>query len=184
MRSTRFGSHGRLAVAAVLALVAVPALAGLAAGAGQSDIALVRQATVKYHDLDAALADGYTAFYICTEEPEVGAMGQHFVNPALVGDPALDPLRPEVLVYAPQRSGGYRLVALEYVTLRSPWEAEFGDAEPTVLGQHLHLVPEGNRYGLPDFYQVHLWLWQGNPRGLFDDWNPNVSCLGQGDSGG
>ena len=184
MSSMRFRPGGRHVAAIVVVVAALTALAGPVAGGGKSFIADVRQATVAYHDLDAALADGYAPTYICTEQPGVGTMGQHFANESLVLDPAIDPLRPEVLVYAPQRDGGYRLVAVEYLTLRELWEAEFGDAQPMVHGQHLHLVPAGNRYGLPDFYQVHLWLWQGNPRGTFDDWNPNVSCLGEGDGGG
>jgi hypothetical protein len=52
---------------------------------------------------------------------------------------------------------------------------------PTVLGQRLRLVPAGNRYGLPDFYERHLWLWRNNPSGIFQDWNPKVSCRGTGD---
>lgn len=175
---------GNRLIALVIALSAVFVTAGLATADGQSAIAQVRQATAKYHDIDAAVADGYGPFYVCTEQPGIGAMGQHYVNGAFVEDPAIDPLRPEVLVYAPKRDGGYRLVALEYVTIAALWEAQFGSANPTVLGQDLHLVPEGNRYGLPDFYERHMWLWLGNPLGLFEDWNPNVSCLGEGDDGG
>jgi hypothetical protein len=44
------------------------------------------------------------------------------------------------------------------------------------------MVPAGNRYGLPDFYELHAWIWKGNPRGVFDDWNPTVSCRGNGDA--
>lgn len=29
-----------------------------------------------------------------------------------------------------------------------------------------------NRYGLPAFYERHLWLWKPNPAGTFEDWNP------------
>ena len=65
-----------------------------------ADVAAVRQATLKYHDISAAIADGYVAFYLCTEQPGVGTMGQHFVKLRLLGDPAIDPLQPEVLVYA------------------------------------------------------------------------------------
>ena len=34
----------------------------------------------------------------------------------------------------------------------------------------------GNRYGLPPFYELHAWLWQHNPSGFFEDWNPRVTC--------
>jgi hypothetical protein len=170
--------------ALLLALAMVSSAAGLATAAGQSEIAAVRQATVQYHNLQAAIDDGYAEFYVCTEEPGVGTMGQHFVNLSLVFDPAIDPLHPEVLVYAPKRNGGYKLVAVEYVTLDPLWQEAFPGTTPTVFGDELEFVSAPNRYDLPDFWERHVWLWQGNPSGLFFEWNPNISCLGQGDGGG
>lgn len=170
-------------IAAALGLTLALAGSGIAAG-GQADVAAVRQATVKYHDVNAALADGYVLFYECTEQPGVGTMGQHFVKLPLVLEPGIDPLRPEVLVYAPKRNGDWKFVAVEYVTLAPLWEEAFGSATPRVLGRDMEFREEGNRYGLPDFYELHAWIWQGNPRGLFDDWNPNITCLGTGDNGG
>lgn len=162
-------------VAAALALLFVLAVAGSSVAAGKADVPAVRAATLAYRDLNAAIGDGYIEFYVCTEQPGVGTMGQHFVNLELVGDPAIDPLRPEVLVYQPTRSGGYRLVAVEYVTFA---------AGQTVLGQTMNAVPAGNRYGLDPFYARHAWIWQANPAGLFADWNPSLTCLGEGDNGG
>jgi hypothetical protein len=162
-------------IAAALGLTLALAGSGIVA-AGQADVAAVRRATLKYHDLSAALADGYVLFYECTEQPGVGTMGQHFINFDLVGNDAVDPLQPEGLVYAPRRGGGYKLVAVEYVTFQ---------AGLTVLGQSMNTVPATNRYGIPsEFYAKHAWIWQGNPAGLFADWNRNVSCLGMGDEGG
>jgi hypothetical protein len=176
----------RRALATVLGLALLCASSGVAVAAGQAGIADVREATAKYHDLDAALADGYVLFYVCTEEPGVGTMGQHFANLDLVGgDPSIDPLRPEVLVYEPKRNGdGYRLVAVEYVTIQELWAGQNGGATPTVLGQDLSPVGATNRYGMPAFFQRHVWLWEPNPGGIFADWNPNVSCRGDGDQGG
>ena len=37
-------------------------------------------------------------------------------------------------------------------------------------------MPAGNRYNLPDFYELHAWIWKHNPSGMFEDWNPTVSC--------
>ena len=186
MGSMRSNRRARAAAAVLLALSIVPAFAGLTAGARKSDIPAVREATLKYKDLGAALADGYIKFYECTEQPGVGTMGQHYANLSLVGTREIDPLRPEVLVYQPTRAGGYRLVAVEYVVLESTWDPAEGvnGPPPTVLGQDLLFRSNGNRYGLPDFYERHAWIWQGNPRGIFDDWNPNMTCLGEGDNGG
>jgi hypothetical protein len=169
-----------------MGIVLLPAFAGIAVAGGQADIADVRQATARFHDLDQALAEGYILFYVCTEQPGVGTMGQHFANLDLVvGDPGIDPRRPEVLVYEPKQNGdGYRLVAVEYVTIQELWQGAFGSSTPTVVGQDLSLTAAGNRYGMPPFYQRHIWLWEPNPDGLFADWNPNVSCRGDGDQGG
>jgi hypothetical protein len=173
--------------ALLIALALVPASAGLVTAAGKADASDVRQATLPFRDLFVALdpdAGGYIQFYVCTEQPGVGTMGQHFANLALVGDPEVDPLRPEVLVYAPTRSGEYRLVAVEYVVFAADWEAAHPGTTPSVLGQPMLFRAAGNRYGLPDFYELHAWIWQGNPLGTYADWNPDISCLGNGDNGG
>ena len=169
---------GLLAVVALLG--AVPAVSAHHGGASLWDAAW---ATAKYLRLDRALDDGYGVFYICTDNntPGVGAMGQHYVNGALVGDPALDPLHPEVLVYEPMPNGHSRLVALEYVVLQADWHKAFGAAPPKLFGQELEAIGEDNRYDLPPFYELHVWLWKYNPSGVFSDWNPRVSCHGNGD---
>ena len=184
MIGIRSGRRLRATSAIGLALLIVPAFTGVANGAGQADVAQVRQATLKYRDVNAAIADGYVKFYKCTEQPGVGTMGQHYVKLPLVGDPAINALTPEVLVYAPKRNGELKLVAVEYVVTQADWETAFGSATPTVLGQNMLFRAAGNRYGLPNFYERHAWLWQGNPLGLFNDWNPDISCLGNGDNGG
>jgi hypothetical protein len=180
---TRRSTRTRRIAGIVLSLVIAPgtAVAALAAAGGQADLGPVRQATAAYHDLSAAEAAGYAAFYVCTDETGVGAMGQHFVNLDLVLDPAIDPLRPEVLVYEPRTDGGYKLVALEYVTFQDAWTATYGAATPTVLGIDLKAVAAPNRYGLPPFFQRHVWLWAPNPLGMFNDWNSEVTCRGNGD---
>ena len=177
-------SDGRVRrlIGVLVAIVGVPVLSLTAlASPGQSAIASVREATDQFHDIAAAEAAGYGPFYVCTDEEGVGTMGQHYVNLGLVLDPAIDPLRPEALVYEPRINGGYQLVAVEYVAFQDAWHEAFGAATPTVLGVDLKAVGTGNRYGLPPFYQRHLWLWAPNPLGLYEDWNPRVTCRGAGD---
>jgi hypothetical protein len=174
----------RSMLAAAVALLAVPILAvgAFAAGGGQSQLDAVRNATAAFHDIAAAEAAGYGPFYICTDENGgAGAMGQHYANIDLVLDPAIDPLRPEVLVYEPKPDGTYRLVGVEYVVFQDLWHDAFGAGTPSVLGVDMKPIPAGNRYGLPDFYERHAWIWRPNPRGMFDDWNSKVSCRGNGD---
>lgn len=155
---------------------------GLALGASaRADVLQqVRQVTARFASIEQATKAGYEPFYVCAEQPGVGTMGQHYVKFPLVADPAIDPLQPEALVYEPRAGGGLRLVALEWVQV-GPAAA----TPPTVLGVPMSYTSAPNRYGIePGFYQRHFWLYRSNPLGAFADWNPDVSCRGQGDGGG
>lgn len=153
----------------------------MSASARQDILTTVRVVTARFNSIEQATRAGYEPFYVCAEQPGVGTMGQHYVKFSLVGDPAIDPLQPEALVYEPRADGSLKLVALEWVQVGP----EVANA-PTVLGQPMLHVPSGNRYGIePDgFYERHYWLYKKNPMGTFADWNPNVSCRGTGDNGG
>ncbi len=164
-----------LAVAALAA--ASMAMAGSAlAVPGNTDpavnkgLAQVRQATAEYHKVSNALADGYVATEHCIAVPGVGGMGYHFVNQALAGDLAVDPLKPEVLLYAPKNDGELRLVAVEYFV------ADVGQPTPAVFGEPFKGPMAGHEPGMPIHYDLHAWIWKGNPDGLFADFNPKVSC--------
>jgi hypothetical protein len=168
---------GSVAIVALLVLVGQT----VAIAAGQGELARVRAATDAFHDLSAAEDAGYGPFYVCTDENSgLGAMGQHYVRGAIVGDGDVDPLTPEALVYEPRPDGSLRLVGVEYVVFKADWEAKHGGV-PSLFGRNFTLIPSGNRYGLPDFYELHVWVWRPNPSGMFKDWNPSVSCRGNGD---
>jgi len=47
---------------------------------------------------------------------------------------------------------------------------------PTLFGQMFMATPAPNRYDIPAFFSLHVWLWQNNPAGLFAPFNPDVSC--------
>ncbi|MBF4767421.1 hypothetical protein ISU10_06535 [Nocardioides agariphilus] len=140
----------------------------------------VRDATRQYHALKNAKADGYArlkdaAGIACIDMPGEGGMGVHFVNGDLVGDAEVHAKTPELLVYDPTPTGR-KLVALEYVVFQEAWRAEHPTGRPQLFGQKFELVKEGNRYGLPAFYELHVWAWKANPNGMFEDWNPRVTC--------
>jgi hypothetical protein len=101
-------------------------------------------------------------------------MGVHFVNGDLVGDGLLDPMHPEALLYN-YTNGQAQLVGVEYVVIAEAWHAS-NEAPPVLMGQLLQYVGSPNRYGIPAFYELHVWAWDRNPRGMFADWNPRVSC--------
>jgi len=76
---------------------------------------VIMQATLPFHDVDEAVAAGYAPTDECVDDPNLGGMGYHYVNPALIEDGIVDPTIPEALLYAPARDGEIRLVAVEYV---------------------------------------------------------------------
>ena len=112
-------------------------------------VEIVRNATRQYIDVNAATSAKYQPFLGCVSGPDHGAMGVHYVNGSLVGDGEIDGTRPEALIYEPQSDGGMQLVGTP------------------------------NRYGLPAFFELHVWAWRDNPNGAFVDWNNRVSCEGR-----
>jgi hypothetical protein len=185
-----------LAVLVVAAVVLIPTVASAepdAAGhdmaaheAGlQDELAQVRRVTARFHDLDAALEAGYELGWVngsgvriitgCVAHPTAGAMGYHYFNKELMDDLVVEALEPEVLVYAPGPDGERKLVAVEWV-VRGPNSNPPGVTPPpvpTVLGMEMHILvpPPG-----PAFYLMHAWVWKPNPAGMFEDFNPKVSC--------
>jgi hypothetical protein len=171
-----------LAATLALLMIALPAAAlAVASGGYGAELSRIHAATAAFHDLDAAVAAGYGPLHVCTDhEGGLGAMGQHYVRGDLVGDTEFDLTQPEVLVYEPMPNGRMRLVAVEFVVFAEPWAAVSSEP-PQLFGRDLSLVDAPNRYGVPAFYQIHVWLWRSNPAGTFSDWNPKVSCHGTGD---
>ena len=147
----------------------------------QAELAQVRRATARFHDLDAALAAGYELGWVngsgtriitgCVASPTAGAMGYHYFNPQLMDDLAVDLLQPEVLVYAPGPQGQLRLVAVEWIARGANSNPPGVSEPPSVLGMPMHILvpPVG-------FYLTHAWVWEPNPAGTFADFNPNVTC--------
>jgi hypothetical protein len=136
----------------------------------------LRAATVKYHDLSAAEADGYQLGYRgvvtgCIANPGVGAMGYHYFNWARMDDPSVIEDEPEVLVYHPVGNGKLVLGAVEWVVPKTLWEDAGQNSPPVVFGQFLHILNP-----VLNWYVAHAWIWKANPSGIFADWNPRVRC--------
>jgi hypothetical protein len=165
-----------IARAIVTTLLALGALAAPAAQAAPDDLAAVRAATARFHNAHpgySLLTDA--AGIACIDKPGEGGMGVHYVNGTLVGDGKINAGTPELVVYEPLANGRQRLVAAEYVVFQADWDPTHS-GPPELFGRKFELVEEGNRYGLPAFYELHAWLWKHNPAGMFEDWNPRVSC--------
>jgi hypothetical protein len=138
-------------------------------------VKVVREATERFRDVKVAEAEGYSLAFGCVSGGEYGAMGLHYVNFPLVLDGQLDPRRPEIVIYEPVPNGPPRLTGADYLVLASDWHAA-NQAPPELMGQLLHLFESPNRFGLPDFYTLHVWAWKGNPTGMFSNWHAKVSC--------
>jgi hypothetical protein len=137
----------------------------------------VREATARFRDPAAAEAEDYHLLFGCVSGPDFGAMGLHYVNMSLVGDGALDPTRPEIVIYEPLANGRLRLVGADFLVLAADWHAKHAEA-PQLDGQLLHLFESPNRFGLPAFYTLHVWAWKANPTGTFVNWHSRISCDG------
>ncbi|PYE53842.1 hypothetical protein [Deinococcus yavapaiensis] len=138
----------------------------------QAQLAQLRQMMSRFENVEAARAAGYTQFGDCMSNAQ-GAQGIHFTNQALIDDPAVDPMRPELLMYEPREDGSLRLVGVEYLVFQKAWHDKGNKASPAMLGQEF--VPNMTLLPQP-FYALHLWAWQYNPKGLFANWNPLVNC--------
>ena len=172
-----------------------PTEASVQAGnGGASQLAAVRRATAAFHNIDKAIAAGYVSPVggECDASP-AGTMGVHAPNRALLQAP-LDPEKPAVLLYIPTGGGNYRLVAVEYfqaVLLRNtttgavaPWFEPtlptsgyvIVNPAPSLFEQTFQGPMAGHVPGQPWHYDLHVWLWDTNPNGMFAQWNPSISC--------
>jgi hypothetical protein len=139
-------------------------------------IETVRHATARFRDVNVALAEGWVPATPCVSGPDAGAMGVHFAQPARQADGTVPPDAPQFLIYEPMADGSMRLVGVEFFVLVTDWENKNG-AGPAVLdGNLMNLIPFPNRFGLPAFYEMHVWAWEDNPKGTFADWNTRVNC--------
>jgi hypothetical protein len=179
----RSSASSRIAPAVALGLaVAALSLQGLIAFAGSAspklspELERVRDQLAKYKDPFVAVRDGYHSTVGCVHYKD-GAMGVHFLNKELLG-PRPDPNKPQILVYEPV-GDRLELVAAEwFIPL-----ATGVDKRPTLFGQPFDGPMEGHEPLIPQelhHYDLHVWLFKENPKGLFHAVNPNVSCSGYG----
>jgi len=173
----------RIAVGAILLLVAASRLAVAQSATLSPELQSVRKLLEKYNDPIVAVHDGFYSSVGCISYPNgggegamqyaPGAMGVHFLNMGNVG-PKLDPSKPQVLIYEPV-GDKLRLVAAEWFM---PTQVA-GATAPTIFGQKLGGPMEGHQPVMPPelhHYDLHVWLWKTNPEGVFSPTNPTVKC--------
>ncbi|HEX8318562.1 hypothetical protein [Longimicrobium sp.] len=195
-----------LLAATILAIsLAAPASAAAQLSRGMAadpDMTVVRTATEKYRDVNVALAEGYVRdpMNLCdTAEmmgrpAEYGVMGIHYFRPDLLGitgppNPRVsgtgthtDFSQPSILIYEPQADGSLDLVAVENLVFIKAWEAAGNTAPPTFAGRSFDRMQDDPATALDEahmfepHYDLHVWLYRENPRGVFAQFNPNATC--------
>ncbi len=160
------------------ALVLLP-LIGAAADSATPLIDQVRNATEQYLEISTAMAQKFVQATPCVSGPDAGAMGVHFVQMDRITKLVLDATQPQALIYEPAADGAMRLVGVEYIVLDASWSAAHPGTVPALQGNLLNYVASPNRYGLPAFWEIHVWAWQHNPKGSYADWNTRVTCANQ-----
>lgn len=130
-------------------------------------VVTLKSATIHYQDLDAAKADGFVFLHGCEVREDSGPVGTVYVNMGRLGDGVIDPSSPDGLIYAPDSTDHPTLVGVE---LAMPYSLWTNAQPPTFLGRSFQREDEFGVFGL------HVWVWRTNPKGLFAESNPNVSC--------
>jgi hypothetical protein len=142
----------------------------------QRELQAAKAATARYHSFRQARRAGYSvAGEPCVASP-LGTMGIHAVNEALMADPAINPLRPEILLYVRKANGRLRLVGLEYWKADADGDLGTDEDRPSVFGQPFDGPMPGHNPTMPVHYDLHVWVWKTNPSGLFAPFNPALSC--------
>jgi hypothetical protein len=185
--------HRKTISALILFAVVATATAGLAlarSGPVPAELRAVRSAVGSYHSFDQAAAAGYSVSgEPCISSP-AGTMGIHAVNGSILASGVIDPLQPPILLYLPREDGSLRLVAVEYLAVAlantdagpAPWFAStpppngFFTSSPSVLGQSFDGPMPGHSPQMPWHYDLHAWVIEDNPAGMFAPFNPALSC--------
>jgi hypothetical protein len=140
-----------------------------------------------------AESQGYVRTSACETHPTLGAMGHHYANRRLLGITGLVNGRvngtgtyteanpPPILLYAPDGQGGLKLVGIELLVFAEAWHAE-NKQPPKYRGREYNYMadnpatPQDEAHGFMPHYDLHIWLFEHNPSGLYAQWNPALSC--------
>ena len=176
-------ARGRIWFIPVVAFAVLSFVTPTSSQAQAADLAAAKAALAKYSDPLMAIKDGYFSTLACIDFPTgakdgpveypPGAMGVHFLNPGNIG-PNLDPAKPQVLLYEP--------VGDKLVLTGAEWfmpEAAAGGKAPSIFGQTLAGPMDGHEPIMPKearHYDLHVWLWKDNPKGMFTSTNAAVKC--------
>jgi len=164
-------------------------------------VAKVKADTARYQDVNNALADGYIPDPVggCVSAAkiglpaELGAMGVHYLNPALLGlsppgervdgnGTNLDFSTPSILLYEPQADGSMQLVGVENLVFKASWDSankgtlpSFANVDYEAMSDNM-ATPGDEAHGFAPHYDLHIWTERANPAGMTTPFNPAVAC--------
>lgn len=142
-------------------------------GAGRQ-LAALKKSLAVYQEVAAATAAGYVPVSECTVS-DLGGMGVHYLKPALAAQ-APDPAHPAILLYLPTSTGDMRLLGAEWFQADADQDLSTDTDRPTLFGQPFNGPMAGHDPMMPVHYDLHVWLYDNNPAGVFAPWNPSVHC--------
>lgn len=150
-----------------------------------------------FKDVAYAESQGYVRSSPCESHPTLGTMGYHYSNPRLLGITGLVNGRvngngtytgvnpPAVLLYVPDGHGGVKLAGIELLVFAEAWHAE-NKRPPMYRGREYNYMaddpatPQDEAHNFMPHYDLHIWLFENNPSGLYAPWNPALSCSNVG----
>ena len=151
-----------------------------------------------YKNVNYALSMGYRrANPHCESSPD-GAMGIHYVRGDLLGLPPGPPVPgqrvngtgtytksnpPAILFYFDDAAvaGGKRLAGIELLVFAEAWHAA-NKQPPKYRGREYNYMADDpattkdEAHNFMPHYDLHIWLFDHNPSGLYAQWNPALSC--------
>jgi len=128
----------------------------------------VRSATSSFSNINTAMTAGWnTDLSGCVEHPIEGGMGHHYAQLEFI-DGRVNHLEPQVLLYVMNENDEMEFLGVEDIV---PFDIVGPDETPPSLFFHdFHANDEQG------FWALHVWTEKENPNGMFEDWNPGVSC--------
>ena len=142
-------------------------------GAGRQ-LAALKKSLAAYQDVHVAEAAGFIPVSGC-EVSDDGGMGVHYLNPARAAQ-APDATKPSILLYEPTTDGSMRLLGAEWFQADADQDVHTDADRPTLFGQPFDGPMPGHNPMMPVHYDLHVWLFDSNPDGVFAPWNPSVDC--------
>lgn len=155
-----------------------------------SQLALAREASAKYQDVNVALADGFVKMTRCTTTPD-GSMGYHYLHPVRMADQHVSVAEPDGLLYIKNPQGQLELVGIEHIVpVLVDGEIYWGcgdenhsctptsaQAPPSLYEGETFFGPmPGHRADMFWHYEQHVWIWSQHPAGIFAQYNPGITC--------